>query len=441
MQINSKVSIAPEQRHFLNIRDLKESIYQIRKTYLLPDEESEINQQLLSPKPNQFEAIKTNKNDKILIPTQLNYSYLYRGENGIFENCAPSLYRNHNLTIEYIFLERLRSCEFELLLKNHPVVNKIFIPNNIRVSYLGLAQHYGLKTDIIDFTSDLDIALFFATSIYNKINDCFEPNLTTGIHTSTLYLIPSIFMFDEFNGENFLDSKISAIGFQPFIRPGIQKGFCYRVEKDEKIHAIRYTFNYTASESEYYYKLFNNGKLIWNIDPLAIKTNLISKQKMFSKECFNLCFNRYRINGITSSTLIKRLKKHGVEISYKSKPTQYSHEEKQYLKNYWNEKHAKSFSESIMKRNYEELINTKQIKHNFLIINILAQIELLRAIKSGVPIFGSQLNKNEKEEKKQLHENKNLSKEEIKTRWKYTPETWIATFPKPFLTHSDCIIN
>ena len=72
------------------------------------------------------------------------------------------LYREEDKqTAPYLFLERLREVEFTELIKNI-LSSKDFRPAPFTVDFIGLAQHYGLKTDVLDLTNDLDVALFFA---------------------------------------------------------------------------------------------------------------------------------------------------------------------------------------------------------------------------------------------------------------------------------------
>lgn len=89
------------------------------------------------------------------------YPFLFRGQTKDFGKCLPSLYREEDKqTAPYLFLERLREVEFTELIKKHPVVKGFFDRHHFTVDFIGLAQHYGLKTDVLDLTNDLDVALF-----------------------------------------------------------------------------------------------------------------------------------------------------------------------------------------------------------------------------------------------------------------------------------------
>ena len=69
-----------------------------------------------------------------------------------------------------IFEQRLKCAEFQLMAEELPAV-QYFRQQKFSIDYLGLAQHYGLQTDILDLTVDPDIALFFAMCDYDPRND------------------------------------------------------------------------------------------------------------------------------------------------------------------------------------------------------------------------------------------------------------------------------
>lgn len=118
----------------------------------------------------------------------LDGDYLYRGERKCYESVASGLYREYReiaedlpeeaFEIEYIQEELLKEAKrhlghlpgkfrhqvhaheaLALLLQRSPT---LFIESNADLEILTELQHYGGKTNLIDFTTDYLIALFFA---------------------------------------------------------------------------------------------------------------------------------------------------------------------------------------------------------------------------------------------------------------------------------------
>ncbi|MDE6275385.1 MAG: FRG domain-containing protein, partial [Clostridia bacterium] len=55
-------------------------------------------------------------------------------------------------------------------LKNSHLLNYTKDDSNMNLSYWAVAQHYGFKTDLIDFTTDINVARFFASAQFKKEN-------------------------------------------------------------------------------------------------------------------------------------------------------------------------------------------------------------------------------------------------------------------------------
>lgn len=148
---------------FASLSALRSSIQKDIETYELPIEKNDVNKAFFEPNNDTFEAvcIQEGNPQKILIPAANMYPFLFRGQTKDFGKCLPSLYREEDKqTAPYLFLERLREVEFTELIKKHPVVKGFFDRHHFTVDFIGLAQHYGLKTDVLDLTNDLDVALF-----------------------------------------------------------------------------------------------------------------------------------------------------------------------------------------------------------------------------------------------------------------------------------------
>ena len=159
----------------------------------------------------------------------------YRGENNDYDliyPCVPSIYRikkveeqdaKLNRNQELILIDNLKMVEFELILKEFPQV-KYALKDYCDVDYRALAQHYELNTDLLDVTSDVVVAAFFATHIFDPETKDYRVR-EEGIGCLRVYVN---LMIDPNQMEPF-----RMIGLQPFQRPGIQCAFAVRMAKGE----------------------------------------------------------------------------------------------------------------------------------------------------------------------------------------------------------------
>ena len=135
---------------------------------------------------NYFTPIPDNEGICKLFPNKTDFHSYFRGENRYHEQCFPSLFRNGMQEAD-IFVERLKRCEMKLMMKEYPMTPMIengiiaVEPSGeqhrlkIKIGYDGLAQHYGIKTEYFDFTSDILTAAFFAATTYDSEKDIYSP--------------------------------------------------------------------------------------------------------------------------------------------------------------------------------------------------------------------------------------------------------------------------
>ena len=226
---------------------LKKAFLECRKNWQLPFEKTDMGRDLFSPDYSKFEAVLDESNHIRLIPVDLSYAYLFRGQTKEYKPCLPTIYREirgRTPDAVDIFIERMRINVFKHLIMSHPVVNGFFIPHHFYIDILGLAQHYGLKTNVLDLTTDIDVAMFFAMCPYNSETDSYLYYTGQDEHIGIIYLVQP---FSTCPGScEILFDKISPIGLQVFDRPGRQKGFAYHMAEGEDLFAVKYSFKYTS---------------------------------------------------------------------------------------------------------------------------------------------------------------------------------------------------
>ncbi|MFV9646269.1 MAG: FRG domain-containing protein, partial [Desulfobacterales bacterium] len=122
-----------------------------------------------------------------LTPYQPNL-WLYRGQTCDHGKCLSSLYRNE-LSETDLLIARIKEIQFETVLLTHPAVIDL-IKNDFHINFKGLAQHYSLKTELLDLTSDYLVAAFFATCSYSCCSNSYFPQTASkiGVIYKTLQL-------------------------------------------------------------------------------------------------------------------------------------------------------------------------------------------------------------------------------------------------------------
>ena len=233
-----------------------------------------------------------------LKPNLKNRAFLFRGQSKFYDPSTPSLLRKTEgrFVVENIFYE-----EFVLALKDHPLIRMLW--NGVElcghryffdVNYYGLAQHYGLKTSVMDLTSDLEVAKFFAVTDYDEKKNSYKPVLDDSRYGVLYYWdnVRNPLAFQPVTGGN-----LSNIGLQVFPRSGMQSGFLFSMFRGQNFNDcpfVKYKlFRHDAAISKQIFKNVRKGKLYFPEDELSSLTQRIKKSKVLSGQAFlaNLASN------------------------------------------------------------------------------------------------------------------------------------------------------
>ena len=163
---------------------------------------------------NTFEVMKM-ENGKLCAVANLPqiFSY-YRGEPDVYETCFPSIYRG-NPSEEEILINQLKVLDFKDICRTFPTA-QFAEADGLDVRYDAIAQHYGLKTNIVDITNDISVAAYFATQQYDEDTDSYHPVRDgSGCIRKTFPMMG----MPEFQG--------MIIGVQPFYRTARQCAYGY----------------------------------------------------------------------------------------------------------------------------------------------------------------------------------------------------------------------
>ena len=254
----------------------------------IPLVRKELYNDLLFNKSEKFSRLTMPDGTTRLVPDNQKL-FLYRGQTQYHSHCTPTLYRNNPSEIE-IFLARLQTVEFEMVLRHHPAV-KDLIEDGWYVHFPGIAQHYGIKTELLDLTSDYWTATFFAVCKYNKSDNSYKPISTSNTKYGIMYKSPVPIL-----QANMSELKLDIIGLQPFLRPGLQKAYSYKLSKGEHFPAHKMLFKHSKVASKKIFEMFEGGNRILPKDPIHTKAVEIIKGHNFSSTAFQEVFNRYPFN-------------------------------------------------------------------------------------------------------------------------------------------------
>ncbi len=216
-----------------------------------------------------------------IIPLDLG-AYLYRGQIERHSPCLPSMFRNKKSSFDEL-VSLLKLSEFRLLCLTHPGVQRC-IEFGLDIDFIGLAQHYGLDTNYLDFTQDIDIACFFASCALSPDGDYVPFN---GKGRGVIYRIS--------HTHPEVRTRVVVIGKQPFRRPEKQKAWAlemYEFEDLEKFKATEiFTFEHSSDASQSIWQLFEDQ--LYPCDVVAEKVNKIANSLTIYDGIFNPQFELF----------------------------------------------------------------------------------------------------------------------------------------------------
>ena len=249
-----------------------------------------------------------------LIPCNLSCNNYYRGEREFHKECKPSLYRPW-MTPAKQFVERLKYAELCLLMENYPLVQ--YYRNGINVKFmdgavscyelsidkLALAQHYGIYTELIDFTVDKFVAAFFACTKYNESDDTYFVNDEEGGEGCFYRYVDN----GHYSG---MPSKFRSVGLQPFSRPGEQAGYVLPMTEDQNLNDLvveEIHFQHNRKVSEFIFNYTNRSNKLFPKSVLDAKAMTIKSSDVFSQKAYEIAKEEFYPE-VSDSILMEYLK-------------------------------------------------------------------------------------------------------------------------------------
>ena len=214
---------------------------------------------------------------------------IYRGQTKD-RAIQPSILR-FNPDSKELMLRNIKIIDYELALMEHPMV-RMAVEESLDIDFESLAQHYGLKTNVVDFTFDVGTAAFFATNSYNQEDMTYQPMEDgIGILYRDLSLCHSL---DEY----------SPLGVQPFKRPHKQQAVSIKKDDWNKYNnsISKITFRHNHEVSNKINKFFTGINDLFPKEGISDMTNEIIKLNKISKKAISIYSKR---NGIKEKEVSK----------------------------------------------------------------------------------------------------------------------------------------
>ncbi|MGC4019984.1 MAG: FRG domain-containing protein [Muricomes sp.] len=274
------------------------------------------------------------------VMTQQKGKYYYRGENAFYGSSKPSVYRKKrderiSKTI-WDLLDVLRQYECWNFLDQFDAVKHWQASS---VNYLALAQHYGLKTQMMDITSNLKTALFFACCKCGRDRKWYPLSKEEIEYTNSRQQISSLggdsrygiiyrspteindmkwAMSDEQTKFNI----ITPIGYQPFMRCSQQYGYMMLV-KDEGYDMMqdplfdKFRIRLDEELCLWIYEEMDKGNAIYPNDDIPDISQYIepmNSQHIFSEEVFQTALEGFNMDSNSIKKVRKALEREGYSM-------------------------------------------------------------------------------------------------------------------------------
>ena len=222
----------------------------------------------------EFEVVDWNGTTRIVPSEALNLpgrpgnrSFMYRGQTVRYPTCGASILRGVPADEWQIkarlTLERFRVAELELVLRGHPF-EVIAGKRGFHVDYHALAQHYGIPTSLLDLTSNVEVAAFFAVARWDRDSASFQP-MEDG--TGVMY------RFDWAAFGPGYSKFFEPVGFGPGLRPARQHAWTFRphpgVDFQSVPHVSAFEFQHSKAASLELFERFDGGAWLYPPDCLA----------------------------------------------------------------------------------------------------------------------------------------------------------------------------
>lgn len=274
------------------------------------------------------------------VVTQQKGRYYYRGENAFYGSSKPGLYRGHDKKLSddlAEFIGWIKINEGCCFLDQFDAVKYW---GDSAVNYIALIQHYGMKTMMMDVTSNLKTALFFACCRFGtdgkwhplsdkeiRFKDSRKSVAALGGDSryGIIYRSPTEItdmkwaIADDNAGMNI----ITPVGYQPFMRCSSQHGYMllvnnrdYDMLKDNRFDKFRIRLD--EGLCRWIYEEMDEGNKIYphnDIPDMTSYMEKIDRSHLISQKSYELVMEKYQLSEEKMNACRRVLKRNGYAVT------------------------------------------------------------------------------------------------------------------------------
>lgn len=271
------------------------------------------------------------------IITQFPGRYYYRGENAYYRTSKASRFRSQDTDLprwaqEFIYILRLYQCwdTFD----QFDAVRKWGISS---INYMALAQHYGFRTQIMDITSNLKIALFFACCKYTdnhweplQKGDFEHRNSRKSISQrngdsryGVIYQCPAEIADMCWHTEKKVPEfkTIAPVGYQPLMRCSQQYAYMMKVNEEYDLYQDmrfnKFKFRLTEEICEWIFEEMEQGDAVYprkDIPDISREIYSLNHQTEILKSVFDAAADDFKLNDVQRKSVRVFLEERGFRI-------------------------------------------------------------------------------------------------------------------------------
>lgn len=209
---------------------------------------------------------------------------LYRGETEFHSICAPTMFRPGISSVDRFFAIG-KGIELSTLMDHHPATNDLKESRigdlSFSLNIEAIAQHYGFKTGLMDFSRSRNVAMFFATCRHDPATGSYAP-LQEG--AAVLYTADLKQLINQRKGS----AAFLPLGLEPLPRPEAQRALAVRLNPGENLNVMpwvtREAIDITPELSQHYFDMFSGGAKLFPPNPFDEHVRAIRESRFVPLE-------------------------------------------------------------------------------------------------------------------------------------------------------------